>query len=85
MDAGEYRAFKTQQDRESAGRAAGAAQSPLQSSGGGGWTGAPAGQPTERPGLAGKGFSPAELRQLHEAAGTPATTRRSFGVSEGDQ
>jgi len=86
MDAGEARAFQKRVDAESAGRAKGATRSPLQSSGGGGFEpgGMPAGRPAERPGLGGFGFSDAEVRQLHDAAGRPATTRRSFGVGYGD-
>lgn len=45
----------------------------------------PAGQPTNRPGLSGKGFSDAEIRALHESAGAPRTSRRSFGVGYGDE
>jgi len=77
-----YDAERRKRDRESMKRMKGATESPLRSTGGGGFESAmPAGQPTERTGLVGKGLSDAEIRALHEAAGNPRTDKTKFGVN----
>lgn len=74
---------RRQQARESAARKHAAMQDPRPASAGGGWQGAAAPAAPAR-GLVAKGFSEAEIRRLHDAAGAPQTERRAFGVDYGD-
>lgn len=72
--------------KDSAARAASAKTDPRQSSGGGGFEqgtgGMPTGQPAERPGLGGMGFTDAEIRQMHKAAGNPRSSKTVYGPGE---